>query len=118
MQDLKETTHSTHYENFRCEKLRMMVGTSRIQSQKEKDEFDIEEERRENFQQLENEKTKTGRKNSFMKSKKLWDMKQKSLDSILGGNKMRNIMSTMNIKSKFLIVDTCVHSSQNIVHYL
>jgi len=94
MQDLKETTHSTHYENFRCDKLRQMVGDRVIQ----KDELDLEDELRENFQQLENEKTKTGRKNSFIKSKKLWDMKQKSLDSLLGGNKMRNIMSTMNFK--------------------
>jgi len=98
MQDLKETTHTTHYENFRCDKLRQMVGENTRQSQKENDALDLEEELRENFQQLENEKAKTGRKNSFMKSKKLWDMRQKSLESLLGGNKMRNIMSTMNFK--------------------
>ena len=42
-----------------------------LQSQKENDALDLEEELRENFQQLENEKAKTGRKNSFMKSKKV-----------------------------------------------
>ena len=30
MQDLRETTHSRHYENFRCEKLREMIGGLKV----------------------------------------------------------------------------------------
>jgi len=98
MQDLKETTHSTHYENFRCEKLREMMDGMDFKGKSQHHEVDIEQELRQNFQDFENEKAKQGRRNSFMKQKKLWDMKPKSLESILGGNKMRNIMSTMNLK--------------------
>lgn len=98
MQDLKETTHSNHYENFRCEKLREMMGGLETKNKTQHGEEDLDQELRQNFQDLENEKMKPGRKNSFMKQKKLWDMKPKSLESILGGNKMRNIMSTMNLK--------------------
>jgi len=105
MQDLKETTHNAHYENFRCDKLREMVVNLDTKSKQEDEEADLDHELRKTVKDLENEKTKPGRKNSFMKQKKhLWDkcnlidMKPKSLESILGGNKMRNIMSTMNLK--------------------
>ena len=43
----------------------------------------------------ENEKTRPGLKTSFLKQ---INNKQKSLDSILGGNKIRNIMTTMNMR--------------------
>ena len=48
-----------------------LIGLFYPQNQKQNDALDLEEELRVNFQQLENEKTKTGRKNSFMKSKKV-----------------------------------------------
>jgi len=106
MQDLKEVTHATHYENFRREKLNMMGGqevveyTENYPSTDNEDEFrsfgfeweqtfgKLSNERLEHLQRIIKEKevgpvhalsTSTGlntiglHRQSFMKSKRLWN---------------------------------------------
>jgi len=106
MQDLKEVTHATHYENFRREKLNMMGGqevveyTENYPSTENEDEFrsfgfeweqtfgKLSNERLEHLQRIIKEKevgpvhalsTSTGlntiglHRQSFMKSKRLWN---------------------------------------------
>ena len=94
MEDLKETTHKIHYERFRFDKLREMMGAG-SQTYKGKASGDIDEEYKRSVRDFERQKLKAGRKNSF-----LTDMKYKSLDSILGGQrqKVRNIISNLNFK--------------------
>jgi len=94
MEDLKETTHKIHYERFRFDKLREMMGAG-SQTYKGKASGDIDEEYKRSVRDFERQKLKAGRKNSF-----LADMKYKSLDSILGGQrqKVRNIISNLNFK--------------------
>jgi len=83
MQDLRETTHSRHYENFRCEKLREMMGGLK---------------EAENENELQPNKNKQEQK--FQKEKKICNsrMRPKYLESLLGGHKMRNIMNSFNFK--------------------
>ena len=85
MEDLKETTHKIHYEKFRFDKLREMMSGGE-QGYKGKD---IDDEYKRSVRDFDRQKLKAGRKNSF-----LTDIKYKSLDSILGGQrqKVRNII--------------------------
>ena len=111
MEDLKETTHKIHYERFRFDKLReMMGGGERGQKvrrlgicsvitlssvQGGKGQGDIEDEYKRSVRDFDRQKLKAGRKNSF-----LTDIKYKSLDSILVGQrqKVRNIINSINFK--------------------
>ena len=111
MEDLKETTHKIHYERFRFDKLREMMGagnqTYKVNIDQQsgncfakfiiqgKASGDIDEEYKRSVRDFERQKLKAGRKNSF-----LTDIKYKSLDSILGGQrqKVRNIISNLNFK--------------------
>jgi len=93
MQDLRETTHSTHYENFRAEKLREMMGGLGLKKKLEDPEADITETLRLNLQDVE-EKNRT----YPQKEKTMWNMKSKNLGAILGGNRIRNIMETFKFK--------------------
>jgi len=83
MQDLRETTHCRHYENFRCEKLREMMGGLK---------------EAENENELQPNKNKQEQK--IQKEKKICNsrMRPKYLESLLGGHKMRNIMNSFNFK--------------------
>merc|ERR1719410_2164999 len=79
MEDLKETTHKIHYERFRFDKLREMMGGPR--DIKGKSGVDIDDEYKKSVREFDRQqKMKAGRKNSF-----LTDIKYKSLESILGG---------------------------------
>ena len=111
MEDLKETTHKIHYERFRFDKLREMMGagsqTYKVNNKQPagiyletffiqgKASGDIDDEYKRSVRDFERQKLKAGRKNSF-----LTDIKYKSLDSILGGQrqKVRNIISNLNFK--------------------
>ena len=110
MEDLKETTHKIHYERFRFDKLREMMGGGEpgykvglCSSQSLRNTFnvqgkpsgDIDDEYKRSVRDFERQKLKAGRKNSF-----LTDIKYKSLDSILGGQrqKVRNIINSINFK--------------------
>jgi len=91
MEDLKETTHKIHYERFRFDKLREMMGGPRDGKVKS---GDIEEEYKKSVRDFDRRhKMKTSRKNSF-----LTDIKYKSLESILGGQKVRNMLNSINFK--------------------
>merc|ERR1712113_243091 len=94
MEDLKETTHKIHYERFRFDKLREMMGAGN-HTYKGKASGDIDEEYKRSVRDFERQKLKAGRKNSF-----LTDIKYKSLDSILGGQRQKvrksSLISTLN----------------------
>jgi len=90
MEDLKETTHKIHYERFRFDKLREMMGVPR----EIKSGGDIDEEYKKSVRDFDRQqKLKAGRKNSFLS-----DIKYKSLESILGGQKVKNIINSINFK--------------------
>ena len=91
MEALKETPHKIHYEKFRFDKLREMMSGGE-QGYKGKD---IDDEYKRSVRDFDRQKLKAGRKNSF-----LTDIKYKSLDSILGGQrqKVRNIINSINFK--------------------
>ena len=60
----------------------------------------MEEELKRSVRDIEKQQTQKGRKESegSRKNSFLPDMKYKSLDSILGGNKVRNIINSINFK--------------------
>merc|ERR1712106_213303 len=65
MQDLKDTTHAAHYENYRGEKLREMVGSQEIKNKLSQEESALDEELR----SIAQDNSKTGRRPSFMRNK-------------------------------------------------
>jgi len=89
MEDLKETTHKIHYERFRFDKLREMMGGPRDYRV---NGADIDDEYRKSVKNFDRHQ-KRERKNSF-----LTDIKYKSLESILGGQKVRNMLNSINFK--------------------
>jgi len=89
MEDLKETTHKIHYERFRFDKLREMMGGPRDYRV---NGADIDDEYKKSVKNFDRQQ-KRERKNSF-----LTDIKYKSLESILGGQKVRNMLNSINFK--------------------
>jgi len=94
MEDLKETTHKVHYERFRFDKLREMMYPGGPRDYRAMS-GDIDDEYKKSVRDFDRyqKKQTAGRKNSF-----LTDIKYKSLESILGGQKVRNMLSSINFK--------------------
>jgi len=93
MQDLRETTHCRHYENFRCKKLREMMGG--VGSKEAKIDQNPQQK---GVQSVKNGSSVKQHENQSQREKKIWGMRPKSLETLLNGNKMRNIMTTLSFK--------------------